>query len=80
MKIIRVDQVKSIDAANIAETTELLVATLIGGQAQGDTKPGVRQLKAKSVLCTVRFRTSNKPQSRMQTSPLPGASSISTSP
>lgn len=45
MNIIRVDQVKSMDAANIAEATELLFSTLIGGQAQSDTKPGARQLK-----------------------------------
>ena len=44
MNIIRVDQVKSMDAANIAEATELLFSTLIGDQAQSDTNPGVRQL------------------------------------
>ncbi|OIR45770.1 DUF3037 domain-containing protein [Corynebacterium sp. NML130628] len=45
MNIIRVDQVKSMDAANISEATQLLFDTLIGGQAQSDVKPGVRQLK-----------------------------------
>ncbi|OIR42908.1 DUF3037 domain-containing protein [Corynebacterium sp. NML120713] len=45
MNIIRVDQVKSMDAANISDATQLLFDTLIGGQAQSDVKPGVRQLK-----------------------------------
>ena len=45
MNIIRVDQVKSMDAANISEATQLLFDTLIGGQAQSDAKPGVRRLK-----------------------------------
>lgn len=45
MNIIRVDQVQSMDAANISEATQLLFDTLIGSQAQSDVKPGVRQLK-----------------------------------
>lgn len=45
MNVTRVDQVKSMDAANISEATQLLFDTLIGGQAQSDVKPGVRQLK-----------------------------------
>ena len=65
MNIIRVDQVKSMDAANISDATQLLFDTLIGGQAQSDDKPGVRQLKR---------------EIRTPMSPLPGASSISTSP
>ncbi|OFT30671.1 hypothetical protein [Corynebacterium sp. HMSC08D02] len=33
------------NAVNISEATEMLFDTLIGGQAQSDVKPGVRQLK-----------------------------------
>lgn len=51
MNIIRVDQVRSMDAADISDATQLLFDTLIGGQAQSDVKPGVRQLKRKNPHC-----------------------------